>query len=86
MTEAYVIGAGVGRIRGPIPHGTIYAYVKRRCRCSDCREANRIACAEYRRRRAYRKWALEAAAQRRDANRDLVTEPQVALTVISSAL
>ena len=29
------------RPAGPIKHGTIYAYVKRRCTCDDCRSAMR---------------------------------------------
>jgi hypothetical protein len=35
----------------PIPetvHGTIYTYTKKRCRCDECREANRDYSREYR--------------------------------------
>lgn len=32
----------VRRAAGPTVHGTIYAYVKRKCRCADCREAIRL--------------------------------------------
>lgn len=31
-----------GPTAGPVKHGTIYAYVKRKCRCDECRAANRV--------------------------------------------
>lgn len=52
-------------------HGTRAAYVADRCRCSDCREANRVDAAARRRAVAYGRWQpfVDAAPARRHIER-----------------
>ena len=37
--------------KGPIKHGTLYAYKNRGCRCDECRAVNSARCREYHRSR-----------------------------------
>ena len=52
-------------------HGTRAAYVADRCRCTPCREANRLQAAARRRAQAYGRWRpfVDAAAARRHIRR-----------------
>lgn len=47
----------------PVKHGTYSGYVVDKCRCTDCREANRVAAANRRRLQLYGRWDRLVDAQ-----------------------
>lgn len=55
-------------------HGTLNAYKNLGCRCARCREANRLACLEFRRSRGVLPQAARAARRRAAVRHGSVTK------------